>query len=301
MRRSRIAVALIGCLVFASGFVTSARADDPPPLADELPRIPAVEPEDALDTFAVQHGFQLELVAHEPLVADPVDACFDARGRLYVAEMHGYPYSEEVRAQQPEPIGKHDAGVIRLLTDTDGDGRFDASTVFAEGFSWPTSVCCYDDGVFVIAPPNLWYFKDTDGDGVADVREIKLSGFSRANVQALANNLKWGPDNRIYAAGGTNSDTTLTRGDEELGSLRGKDFCFDPKTMELEFLTGGRQFGHSMDDWGNRFVCSNSNHIQHIAFPLAYINRTPGVTVSGTIRSIAAGGTGGARISHKLG
>ncbi|REJ97744.1 MAG: dehydrogenase [Planctomycetota bacterium] len=267
----------------------STQADEPS-LADELPRIPATEPADVMDTFEIQHGFQLELVAHEPLVADPVDACFDEQGRLYVAEMHGYPYSEEVRAQQPEPIGKVDAGVVRLLEDTDGDGVFDESWKFAEGISWPTSVCCYDGGVFVIAPEKLWYFKDTDGDHVADVREIVFTGLSRANVQGLANNLKWGLDNRIYASGGTNSDSVLTRDGEEVGSLRGRNFAFDPKTGEVEFLTGGRQFGHSFDDFGNAFVCSNSNHIQHIVFPIKYINRTPGVTVSGAIRTIAAEG-----------
>jgi putative membrane-bound dehydrogenase-like protein len=109
-------------------------------------------------------------------------------------------------------------------------------------------------------------------------------------VQGLANNMKWGLDNRIYVAGGTNSDTELMRGDEPLGNLRGKDFSFDPKTREVEFVSGGLQFGHSFDDYGNRFVCSNSNHILHVAFPARYLDRTPGVTVSGVVRSIAAEG-----------
>lgn len=263
---------------------------DEPSLADELPRIPATEPENALATFKVQRGFSLELAAHEPLVADPVDGCFDAHGRLYIAEMHGYPYSPEPRDMQPEPLGKKDVCLVRRLVDTDGDGVFDASTVYADKLNWCLSVCCYDDGVFALAPPYIWYFKDTTGDGVADTREIVFSGFSRYNVQGLANNMKWGLDNRIYVAGGTNSDTELKRGDEVLGSLRGKDFSFDPRTREVEFVSGGLQFGHSFDDWGNRFVCSNSNHILHVAFPLQYLDRTPGVTVSGVVRSIAKEG-----------
>jgi putative membrane-bound dehydrogenase-like protein len=261
-----------------------------PSLADELKRLPPVEPADALGTFKVQHGFSLELVAHEPLVADPVDACFDEHGRLFVAEMHGYPYSPEPREMQPEPLGKKDACLIRLLEDTDGNGTFDRSTVFADKLNWALSVCCCDGGVFALAPPHLYFFKDTTGDGVADVRETVLSGFSRYNVQGLANNLKWGLDNRIHGSGGTNSDTELTRDGKAVGNLRGRNFAFDPKSREVEFLSGGQQFGHSFDDWGNVFVCSNSNHIQHVVFPLKYLDRTPGVSVSGVIRSIAKEG-----------
>ncbi|MBL8848153.1 MAG: c-type cytochrome [Planctomycetaceae bacterium] len=263
---------------------------DEPSLADELPRIPATEPADALSTFAVQHGFALELAAHEPIVADPVDACFDADGRLYVAEMHGYPYSPEPREMQPQPLGKKDACLVRRLEDLDGDGVFDRSTVFADKITWCVSVCCYDDGVFALAPPYLYYFKDTTGDGVADVRETVFTGFSRYNVQGLANNLKWGPDNRIYVAGGTTSDTELKRGDESLGMLRGRDFSFDPKTRDVRFESGGLQFGHSFDDWGNRFVCSNSNHILNVVYPARYLDRTQGVAVSGVVRSIAKEG-----------
>lgn len=265
------------------------RADEPS-LADELPRIPATEPADALATFKIQHGFKLELVAHEPIVADPVDACFDAAGRLYVAEMHGYPYSPEPREMQPQPLGKQDACLVRRLEDVDGDGVFDRSTVFADKITWCVSVCCYDDGVFALAPPYLYYFKDTTGDGVADVREIVFTGFSRFNVQGLANNLKWGPDNRIYVAGGTTGDTELKRGNESLGLLRGRDFSFDPRTRDVRFESGGLQFGHSFDDWGNRFVCSNSNHILNVVYPARYIDRTAGVAVSGVVRSIAVEG-----------
>ena len=267
-------------------------AADPVPQkvqAKDLPRIPATEPADALNTFRLAGGFQLELVAAEPLVADPVDACFDAFGRMYVAEMHGYPFSQEPTKLNPAGKGKPDAGIIRLLQDTNGDGRMDRSVVFADKISWPTSVCCYDGGVFVLAPQYLYYFKDTDGDNKADVRQVILSGFGRGNVQSLANNLKWGLDNRIYFAAGRNPTQLLHRG-KPLFSARGNDIRFDPRTETFELVTGGQQFGHSMDDWGNRFVCSNSNHIQQIVFPREYISRNSGLAVSGVIRSIARDG-----------
>ena len=266
-------------------------ADEPvkKSLADELPRIAATEPQDVSKTFAVQHGFRLELAAHEPDVADPVDACFDENGRLYVAEMHGYPFSHEPTRLNPGGGGKYNAGVIRLLEDTNGDGRFDRSVRFADDITWPTSVCCFRGGVFVLAPPNIHYFKDTNGDDIADVHRIVYTGFGRDNVQSLANNMKWTLDNRIALAAGRNPGVLKHKG-KTLFSLGRSDVSFDPKTEQAEQITGGVQFGHSLDDWGNRFVCSNSNHIQHIVFERKYINRNPHYAPSGVIRSIAAGG-----------
>ncbi len=279
-------VVLFGCLTSFFLSTTSFADED---LASEMKRLPAVEPEDALGTFQVENGFRLEMVASEPLVADPVDACFDEHGWMYVAEMHGYPYSEEKRQQCPKGLGKHNAGAVRLLKDTDGDGVMDQSTVFAEGISWPQSVCCYNGGVFVLAPPNLYFFEDTDGDDIADAKEIVYSGFKRSNVQALANNMKWGPDLHIWAAGGRSGADLAHRG-EKLFTLGARDFRFDPKTEELTAVTGGGQFGHSFDDFGNRFVCSNSNHIQHVVTEVAYLERNPLISASGSIRSIAKEG-----------
>jgi len=263
--------------------------DRPKSLASELPRIPATEPKRAVATFSLQHGFQLELVASEPLVADPVDACFDAHGRLYVAQMHGYPFSQEPTRLNPKGGGKTDAGVVKRLEDTDGDGTFDRSVTFAQGIRWPTSVCCYNGGIFVLAPPTLHYFKDTNNDGRADLHQVVFTGFGRDNVQSVANNLKWGLDNRITLAAGRNPGQ-LTHNNKPVLTLGGKDFSFDPRTLDVRALTGGVQFGNSFDAWGNRFVCSNSNHIQHVLLPRRYLSRHPGLTPPAPIRSIAAGG-----------
>ncbi|MDG1894283.1 MAG: HEAT repeat domain-containing protein [Fuerstiella sp.] len=257
--------------------------------AADMPRIPHTDSDDALKTFRLANGFSLELVAAEPLTGDPVAACFDQFGRMFVAEMHGYPFSQEPTKLNPNGGGKKNAGIIRLLEDTNGDGRMNHSVVFAEGISWPTSICCYNGGVFVIAPQFLYYLKDTDGDSKADTREVVLSGFGRDNVQAVTNGLQWGLDNRIYFAAGRNPKTILHRG-KPLTVRGGVDLRFDPKTETFESVTGGLQFGHSMDDWGTRFVCSNSNHIQQVVFPQGYLARNPYLIASGLIRSIAADG-----------
>ncbi len=258
----------------------------------DMPRIPHTEPADALKTFRLAKGFQLEMVASEPMVSDPVDACFDEFGRMFVAEMHGYPFSHEPTQLNPEGGGLKDDGIIRMLQDSDGDGKMDRSVVYADGISWPTSVCCYNGGVFVLAPQFLYYFKDTDGDGRADIRDVVLSGFGRHNVQAVTNGLRWDLENRISFAAGGNPRQLQHRG-KALFEAGQNDLRFNPKTEEFEIVTGGVQFGHSMDDWGVRFVCSNSNHIQQVIYPQNYLSRNPWLVASGLVRSIAMDGASG--------
>ncbi len=107
-----------------------------------LPRIPSLDPDAALAAFEVHPAFEIELVASEPQVTSPVAIDFDENGRMYVVEMRDY--SE----QDKEALGQ-----IRLLEDTDGDGRYETDTVFAKGLSWPTAVACANGGVFVGAAP----------------------------------------------------------------------------------------------------------------------------------------------------
>src|SRR5690606_24539517 len=125
------------------------------PLAELLPRIPSKPPEEALQTFQLQRGFSLERVASEPLVADPIDAAFDERNRMYVVEMSDYPFLPEQRSEQYKRQRAESYSRIRLLSDTDGDGRMDQSVVFADKLRWAQSVCCSRGGVYVLAPPHL--------------------------------------------------------------------------------------------------------------------------------------------------
>jgi putative membrane-bound dehydrogenase-like protein len=253
----------------------------PKDLKAELPRIPPHEPRDALGTFQVLPGFRIEQAAAEPLVNSPVAMAFDENGRLYVVEMRDY--SE----QDKERLGR-----VRLLEDTDGDGRFDKATIFAERLSWPTAVTCYDGGVFVGAAPDIFYFKDTDGDGKADVHETVFTGFARNNVQGLLNSFHWGLDNRIHGA--TSSSGGLVKRpdapDFRPVSLGGRDFSFDPRTRDLRAESGGAQHGMSFDDWGRKFVCSNSDHIQMVMFSDHYLARNPSVSAPSARVSIAADG-----------
>jgi putative membrane-bound dehydrogenase-like protein len=245
-----------------------------------LERVPPKSPDDALTSFEVADGFRIELVAAEPLVVDPVAMAFDEAGRLYVVEMRDY--SE----QDKERLGR-----VRLLSDEDGDGRFETSRIFAEGLSWPTAVACYGGGVFIGNAPDILYCKDTDGDGVADEKRVVFTGFGRSNVQGLLNSFQWGLDNRIHGAtSSTGGQISRPAAQARPLDLRGRDFAFDPKTLEIEAETGGGQHGLSFNRWGDKFVCSNSDHLQAIVFDERYLARNPFQSVTSPRRSIAADG-----------
>ena len=289
---SAIILALLVSFGFGFILITSNQAQPPEErvvTAADMPRIKHTDSEKSLATFQQARGFTLEIVAAEPLVSDPVDACFDEHGRMYVAEMHGYPFSQEPTKLNPAGGGFKNAGIIRLLEDTNVDGTMDSSTVFVDNISWPTSVRPYNGGVFVIAPGFLYYFKDTDGDNKADIREEILSGFGRGNVQSVSNGLEWGLDNKIYFAAGRNPKTLLYRG-KPLFPVGAVDLRFDPRTEEFEQVTGGLQFGHSHDAWGIRFVCSNSNHMQQVVYPQQYLSRNPYFVAQGLVRNVAKDG-----------
>ncbi len=244
-------------LFFLTGAV--AAAIDGPPVA-ALPRLPALTPAEAQASFRMSPGFTLSLAAAEPLVVDPVSLSFDDKGALIVAEMRDY---SERRAEK--------LSRIRKLVDRDGDGVFEEVSTYMEGLAWATSVCWHKGSVYVAAAPDLWRLRDADGDGVAEVREIIFTGFgegaARLNVQALFNSLTPGPDGRIYGAAAANGGL-IRRPDAPAGSgisVRGRDFSFDPDTLDFRAEPGGGQFGLTFDGWGRRFVCSNSHHIQWIA------------------------------------
>jgi putative membrane-bound dehydrogenase-like protein len=237
---------------------------------DRVPRIPPREPADSLRSFHLPPGFRIEQVAAEPLLADPVDLAFDDNGRLFVAEM--IPYAEGGTSQFGSPEGR-----ISMLEDTDGDGRFDRSQVFADKLVWPTGLACFDGGLFVVAAPDLWYFKDTDGDGRADVRELVVTGFETSNPNALPNSLRWGLDNRLHGTTSTAGGLLqAVRWERQHGTAaervqsRGRDFSLDPRTE-----SGGGQFGTTFDAWGRKFQSSNSNPCDMVMYEDRYIARNP--------------------------
>jgi putative membrane-bound dehydrogenase-like protein len=256
--------------------------------AKDLPRYPAVEPKDAIGTWQVKKGFKLQLAAHEPQVRDPIAICFDERGRMFVCEMIDY---SEMRDVTPH------LGRISMLQDKDGDGYFETSQVFADDLPWPTGLIWANGGLFVGATPDIWRFEDKDGDGKAEVREKVFTGFGTGlkilNVQGLMNSFQWGQDNKVHIlAGGGNRGviTSPKRPDLKGIALGGKDFWFDPRTLEFGLEGGGAQYGMSFDNYGRKFGCSNSDHLQYWVYDDQYANRNPYYQMPPARQSIAVDG-----------
>src|SRR5262245_39239218 len=145
-------------------------------------------------TLRPRPGFKVELVAVEPLIRSPVAFDWGPDGRLWVVEMRDYPLGMDNKGKP--------GGRIVCLEDTDGDGRYDKSTVFLDGLLFPTGVMSWGKGVLVTCAPDVFYGEDTDGDGKADRREVLFTGFGEANPQHRVNGLRWGLDNWIYCANG---------------------------------------------------------------------------------------------------
>ncbi len=254
-------------------------------LREFLKPVPPRSAEESLTTFETIDGFEMQLVASEPLVVDPIAAAFDEDGDLFVCEMRDYPYKP---ADGVAPIG-----TLRLLRDTNADGIFDESHVFADELLWAGGVAPWKGGVFVAAAPDIWYLKDTNGDHKADVRLKIYTGFGTGNQQAMLNNLTWGLDHRIYGSTAHNGGLILTVGGPAKGadpvSVAGHDFRFDPETGQFEAITGTVQFGNSFDDWGNRFLCSESRPLLHAMLPEHYLARNPYLPVPSAVQNLTGG------------
>jgi putative membrane-bound dehydrogenase-like protein len=256
-----------------------------------LKPVPPKNPQAALKTFETIPGFHMELIASEPGVHSPISADIDEDGNLYVTEMIDYPY-------YPKP-GEKPLGTVRMLRDTDGDGVYDSSTVFADHLLWAGGVACWKGGVFVAAPPDIWYFKDTDGDHKADIKERVFTGFGTKSQQYMLNNLKWGLDHKIYGSTAGNGGE-IRRGDQPNAkpiSVDRHDFRFDPNTLEFEPIAGTIQFGNSFDDWGNRFMCDESEPLYQSIADQHYLARNPYLPAGRSVFNIGGGSVPIFRIS----
>jgi putative membrane-bound dehydrogenase-like protein len=256
--------------------------------AKELPRYPAVEPSSAIATWKVKSGFKLQLAAHEPQVRDPIAVCFDERGRMFVCEMIDY---SERRDETPH------LGRVSVLEDKDGDGYYETSRVFADNLPWPTGLIWANGGLYVIATPDIWRFEDRAGRGVADHREKVFTGFGTGmkmiNVQGMANSMQWGPDQRVHLlAGGGNRGkvSCLLRPELSAIELGGNDFWFDPLTHAFGLEAGGAQYGMSYDDFGRKFACSNSDHLQYWVHDRTGFSQNPYLPLPSPRQSIAKDG-----------
>ncbi len=197
--------------------------------------------------FDVDPNLEITLYAENPLLAKPIHMNFDERGRLWVASSEVYP--------QIKP-GQTATDKIIILEDTDGDGKAEKSTIFADGLLIPTGILPGDGGVYIGASTELLHMKDTDGDGVADQKKVVLSAFGTEDTHHILHTLRWGHDGQLYM---NQSIYIHTHAETPHGVIRlnsGGILNLRVPTMELGVHMKGlvNSWGHIVDDFGQSFA-----------------------------------------------
>lgn len=295
---NRIAVCRVSLLVsFLWGFAPTdrpslnAQTDKPmleAPTAQHgsVPRSEPVPAELAVTQFQLADGLEIELVAAEPDVIDPVAIRFDEQGRMWVVEMRDYP-AGPAEGQPPRCQ-------IKVLQDRDQNGTFEQVTVFADQLEFPTGLQPWKRGVIVTLAGEVAYLSDEDGDLRADRRETWYTGFAQENTQLRANHPTLGMDLRVHVANGLRGGKIRNHrlpdsADAEL-SLSGLDFSFDPLTGDCRVETGVGQFGLTFNARGERFVCSNRNPLKQIVIANRYLAGQQVATAIAAAHDVAAWG-----------
>jgi putative heme-binding domain-containing protein len=234
---------------------TGAVAQQVPHGQDRPPNDP-LSPSEAVKRMRFPEGFAVEVVASEPDLVNPVAMTIDERGRFWVTESLEYPR----RSAGP---GKDR---IKILEDTDGDGKADRFTVFAEGLNIPSGIAVGHGGVWVANSPDILFLKDTDGDGKADTREVVVTGFGRDDTHELPNSLTWGPDGWLYGWNGVFNQSHI--------EYRGKKYDFTcaifrihPRTRDFEVFCEGTSnpWGIAIDPEGSFFASACViDHLWHL-------------------------------------
>jgi putative membrane-bound dehydrogenase-like protein len=229
----------------------------------------AYTPQESLQAIRVSENFKVELFLHEPQVISPVEIVFDENGRIYVAEMLDYP--------EDPPPGKPARSRVRMLEDSDGDGKYERDSIFADQLLQVSGLLPWRGGLLVASAPDILWLKDNDSDGKAEVKKVWYTGFPLVNPEHRITNLRYGIDNWVYAANHGNDGKITSPDHPERPPLliRGADFRFHPVREIAETSSGTAQFGLTFDQWGNEFITENTVHLRHVVLPMQYIARAP--------------------------
>lgn len=246
--------------VFRDAVIPNYEKRDPAPRF-QLP----LSPEESMKLVQIPVGFEMTLFASEPMIINPISMTWDESGRLYVIETTDYP--NEVRAE-----GGSDR--IKILEDTDGDGKADKVTVFAENLNIPTSIMAVNGGILISMAPDFVFLKDTDGDDVADVREVMMTGWGKSDTHAGPSNLKYGFDNKIWGVLGYSGFRGEVSGISH--SFGQGVYRFDPDGENLEYLgnTSNNTWGLGFTEDFETFISTaNGQHSVYFAMENKFVRR----------------------------
>jgi uncharacterized protein len=228
-----------------------------------------LSPEESMKHISTPVDFKVELFVSEPQIGKAICMNWDERGRLWVAETFDYP-----NEKQPMGGGRDR---IRICEDTDGDGKADKFTVFAEKLSIPTSMCFANGGLIVAQAPEMLFLKDTNGDDKADEKKVLFTGFSTADTHAGPSNLVYGFDNWIYAMIGYAGFRGEVGGEDV--RFRQGFFRFKPDGSKIEFLrsVSNNAWGVGFTEDGQLFgSTANGCPSVHLPIPNRYYERVRG-------------------------
>jgi len=219
------------------------------PFAENVRTTPWQKPDQEQKSFHLPPGFEIQLVAAEPDILKPMNMAFDARGRLWVTVTQEYPY--------PAPTNRPGRDAIKILEDTNGDGRADKITTFADGLNIPIGLYPYRNGCVVWSIPHIWYLQDTDGDGRADRREVLYGPFDHTrDTHGNQASFRRGFDGWLYCTHGYNNDSHVAGRDGHQVHLNsGNTYRLRLDGSRIEQYTHGQvnPFGLAYDEFGNLF------------------------------------------------
>ncbi len=216
----------------------------------------------------------------------PTGMVFDEDGRIYVSEL------VEDASDPAAPVHSR----IILLQDTDGDGKPDKRTVYADGLTGASGLMPWKGGLVVMNAADILYLKDQDGDGKAEVRQVLYTGFLRTQQNARISNPQYGIDNWIYVAndGAKGMVASAERSGKTLVPVEGADFRFQPVRGLAEPAAGPSQDGISFDAWGNRFLSDGKGHLREAMASMHYLMRAPQIEIEEVSENVAEHGSSSA-------
>ncbi len=245
-----------------------------PPLKYQLP----LSPEESAKLIQVPAGFELQLFASEPDIINPIAMNWDENGRLWVIETVDYPNT----VRDEKGLGDDR---VKILEDTDNDGKADKVTVFAENLNIPTSFAFYNGGIIVSQAPHFLFLKDTDGDDRADIKEVMIDGWGTFDTHAGPSNLQNGLDNQIYGVVGYSGFE---------GSIYGQEFEFNQnvyrfhpqkETFEVLTNTSNNTWGLGITEDNSLFASTaNNTHSVFLGIPNKSMEGIEGMPAQGSLK-----------------
>ncbi|MCA1963049.1 MAG: DUF1080 domain-containing protein [Prosthecobacter sp.] len=243
-----------------------------------------LSPEESRKRIQLDGPYEVQLVAAEPLVLDPVECTWDEKGRLFVADMRDYPLGP------PNP-GDPWLSRIQLLTDEDGDGRMDKAVTFADQMDNVQGLLPYDGGLIATTRSQILFLKDTDGDNKADLIKPLIRGFNPRHSQLQVSAPRWGPDGCVHFNNGLDTrEIYPADAPTKVVGVPGSNFKWNPKTGEITPTGGKGQYGGAFDDYGHHFYCSNRNPIMFTVMPWEAMSRNPHAGITQNYEDIAPAG-----------